>query len=152
MVEVDVQTVQVPSSTDHPAQPLKGDNLSPMQQQQLEQLVWHWSAVFAKDDDDFGHTRAVLHQIPTGTAPKKSAGLVHFCSTQNSAVSFKPCLIQESGSPWAAPMVLEKRKLGPGICVNYRKLNALTHKDASPLLQIVESLNLPPTSQLVFHP
>ncbi|KAL7385603.1 hypothetical protein ABVT39_024944, partial [Epinephelus coioides] len=54
---------------DHPAWTLKGDNLSPQQQQQLEELIRRWISVIAKDEDDFGHTSAVLHQIPTGTAP-----------------------------------------------------------------------------------
>ncbi|PIK44251.1 putative thy-1 membrane glycoprotein isoform X1 [Apostichopus japonicus] len=51
-------------------------------------------------------------------------------------------VIKESYSPWAAPMVLVKKGDGTiRICVDYRKLNDKTRKDAFPLPRIHESLN-----------
>lgn len=47
-------------------------------------------------------------------------------------------VVRESGSPWAAPIVLVKKK--DGSCVDYRRLNALTQKDVYPLPHIEESL------------
>lgn len=50
-------------------------------------------------------------------------------------------VVSESSSPWAAPIVLVKKKDGTWrFCVDYQKLNALTHKDAFPLPRIEESL------------
>ncbi len=44
-------------------------------------------------------------------------------------------------SPWAAPIVLLKKKDGSlRLCVNYRRLNALTHNDTYPLPRMKESL------------
>lgn len=50
-------------------------------------------------------------------------------------------VIQESSSTWAAPVVLARNKdRSWRFCLDYHKLNALTHKDAYPLLRIEESL------------
>ena len=50
-------------------------------------------------------------------------------------------LIRESTSPWASPVVLAKKKNGKlRFCVDYRKLNAITKKDAYPLPRIDDML------------
>ncbi|KAJ8416966.1 hypothetical protein AAFF_G00328440 [Aldrovandia affinis] len=42
--------------------------LLPAQVRQLNQLLEKHSAVFSRDDNDYGHTTTVKHRIPTGTA------------------------------------------------------------------------------------
>lgn len=50
-------------------------------------------------------------------------------------------MIKESKSPWAAPTVLVRKKDRTlRFCVDYRKLNAVNHKDAFPLSRIEETL------------
>src|SRR5213079_1132501 len=51
-------------------------------------------------------------------------------------------VIEESQSPWSAPIVLAKKPDGSTrICVDYRALNRITEKDAHPLPRVDESFS-----------
>ena len=50
--------------------------------------------------------------------------------------------IQPSNSPWTSPIILVKKKNGAlRFCVDYRKLNAVTRKDAYPLPRVDDTLD-----------
>jgi hypothetical protein len=50
-------------------------------------------------------------------------------------------VVQPSSSPWASPIVLVKKDKSFRFCVDYRKLNDVTYKDAYPLPRIDDTLD-----------
>ena len=55
----------------------------------------------------------------------------------------KCVIIQPSGSPWCAPIVVVTKKNGTKrLCVDFRKLNNITVRDSYPLPRIEDVLNV----------
>ncbi|XP_049897830.1 uncharacterized protein LOC126388653 [Epinephelus moara] len=122
-------------------------DLSEQQQEELRTLLLKWNKVFAQHDEDFGRTDLVQHQIHTGDAApvreryRPLPPLMYKEMKTLLAGMLEKGVIRESCSPWAAPIVLVRKKDGSWrFCVDYRKLNAVTHKDAFPLPRIEETL------------
>ena len=116
----------------------------------LRELLYRYKHVFpAPGEPVTGRTTSVQHEILTSEArpvrcgPRRlgPAGL----RTEQTFIQ-KILLggqIEPSDSPWASPVVLVTKKDGSmRFCVDYRRLNALTTKDAYPLPRIDDSLRL----------
>lgn len=111
-------------------------------------LLLQYSNLFAATDADLGQTRVIEHKIDTGSAPpiKQHARRlpVHMQAEVDEHVDdmLKRNVIEESTSPWSSPVVLAKKKDGTTrFCVDYRKLNDVTVKDAYPLPRIDDSID-----------
>ena len=103
--------------------------------------------MFAVSDADLGQTKVTEHNINTGTAkpikqhPRRTP--IHMQEETDRHVDdmLKRGVIEECTSPWSSPVVLVKKKDGTTrFCVDYRKLNNVTIKDAYPLPRIDDSL------------
>ena len=100
------------------------------------------------DDEDIGRTTVVSHAIETGTAapirvpPRRLAPHRREVVDREVDEMLKRGVIEPSGGPWASPVVLVKKKDGRvRFCVDYRRLNAVTVRDAYPLPRIDDSLD-----------
>lgn len=102
--------------------------------------------VFVTGDLDHGHTTAVKHKISLSdpTPFKQRARPIHPSDYEVVRLHLKELLdagiIRESESPFASPIVAVKKKNGAiRLCVDYRKLNNQTIKDAYALTNIEET-------------
>jgi len=115
---------------------------------QLSQLLESYKDVFSYSEFDLGCTGIVSHEIDTGDnrpfkqplRPQPRAHLpaidqlLHEMQSQG--------IIEPCQSEWASNIVLVKKKDGSiRFCVDYRKLNTLTRKDAYPLPRIETCLD-----------
>ncbi|XP_035770170.1 uncharacterized protein LOC118455412 [Neolamprologus brichardi] len=104
------------------------------------------SEVFAVDDLSYGHTTVVKHHIRLidDTPFKERSRPIHPNDREAVKQHLKELLnagvIRESESPYASPIVVVRKKDGSiRLCVDYRKLNARTIRDAYALPNIEET-------------
>ena len=118
------------------------------QRSKLERLVCTYAKVFAVPDGQLGCTDRIRHTIDTSDArpiwqvPRRLAPSQCEVAEKEINKMLDQGTIKPSDSPWAAPVVLVAKKDGTTrFCLDYRKLNNVTHKDAYPLPQIDETLD-----------
>ncbi|KAK3086715.1 hypothetical protein FSP39_022396 [Pinctada imbricata] len=109
-------------------------------------LKYHY--LFAKDDFDLGRAESIDHKIntsdtqPIKQAPRRLPEHMHEEVNKHIDAMLERKVIQPSKSPWSSPIILAKKKDGSTrFCVDYRRLNEVTIKDAYPLPLIQESLD-----------
>ena len=118
--------------------------------QSLHELLHRYEHVFpALGEPVTGQSKSVQHEIetkegiPVRCGPRRLAP----AGLRREQECVKEMLtggqIEHSDSPWASPVVLVTKKDGSTrFCVDYRRLNSLTVKDAYPLPRIDDSLRL----------
>lgn len=125
---------------------LTGANLDHSQQEKLKQLIWKFRTLFATEKGPLGRTSVVKHTIKTDGPPiRQPLRRIPFALQSTVRTEIQKMLeqgvIQKSNSPWSSPVVMAKKKDGKWrFCIDYRKLNAVTHKDAYPLPRIDATL------------
>jgi predicted aspartyl protease len=114
--------------------------IGPQTREQLKALIFRCATAFAWRDSQLGRTKLLCHEINTGDSPPirvpprriPSALLPEVNEMINEMLQNN--VIQPSNSPWAAPVVLVKKKDGTlRMCVDYRRLNQVTRPDAFPM-------------------
>ncbi len=115
---------------------------------QIAKLLCKYAHVFSETDNNLGRTGIIKHKIPTGDArpikqpPRRVPGNMGAEVDEQIEDMLKNDIIQPSVSPWASGIVLVQKKDGTKrFCVDYRRLNDVTIKDAYPLPRVDESLD-----------
>ena len=113
----------------------------------LEDLLIRHHDLFSLDDGELGRTDLVSHSIKTGghppvrQAPRRIPFAMRPLVDRMIEEMLENDVIQPASSPWASPVVLVKKKDDSyRFCVDYRRLNAVTKKDAYPLPRIDDTL------------
>ena len=113
----------------------------------VKQLLTDFSDVFSSGPMDLGRTGLVKHRITTADAPpsRQRPRRIPFALRKETEQVLEEMrhqdVIEPSSSPWTSPVVLVRKKDGSlRFCVDYRRLNSLTHKDSYPLPRIDETL------------
>ena len=123
------------------------DGCKSEQRQTLYNLLVEYKDIISTGSHDLGRTNLVNHRLDTGNAiPFKSAlGRLAFAqrddAKENIQVMIDNNIIEPSNSPWASPIVLVRKKDGSiRFCIDFRRLNSVTRKDAYPLPRIDDTL------------
>uniref|UniRef100_A0AAV2K2W5 ribonuclease H n=2 Tax=Knipowitschia caucasica TaxID=637954 RepID=A0AAV2K2W5_KNICA len=124
------------------------EGLDQCQKEQLRHLLDRYVDIFAARDEDCTQTRLVQHSIDTGSAPPIRLRPHRLALSKRQLAEdmihkmLAAGIIEPSSSPWAAPVVLVRKRLGGWrFCVDYRRLNAVTKKDSYPLPRIDDALD-----------
>ena len=98
--------------------------------------------LFTLKGDPLGHTDRVKHVIQTEGPPIRQPirrlpeALKEVVDTETHRM-LEEGVIKESSSPWSSPVVMVRKKDGSWqFCIDYRKLNSVTHRDAYPLPRV----------------
>nr|VZI32405.1 unnamed protein product [Spirometra erinaceieuropaei] len=122
--------------------------VGPDNRNKLRKLLLSFPGLFTWSTDTIGRTRKVQHTINTGDAkpiwqpPRRIP--VRFRAEVDKIIDelLKAHIIQPSSSPWASPIALVPKKDGSlRLCIDYRRLNAVTVRDSFPLPRLDDTLD-----------
>lgn len=119
-------------------------DLAPEQAGALNKLV---DEIFADISDRLGCTTLIEHEIQTTSRPNKQRYYpvspvmqAHIDRELNELL--KDGIVEPSTSPWSSPILLVPKKDDSyRVCIDFRKLNAVTVKDAYPIPFVSETLD-----------
>ena len=117
------------------------------EQQELRQLLTEFRSLFPSKGSPLGQTSVVSHSIST-TGPPIRQSLRRVPEALKTTMSNEVVhmldhnVIRPSTSPWSSPVVMVRKPDGSWrFCIDYRKFNAVTHRDAYPLPRIDSTLD-----------
>ena len=122
------------------------EDLNSVQQRQLQDLLARFGGVFSQKGDPISSTPLIEYEIHTEGPPVRLPSrcqnpLIREQEQQQVQEMLQDGVIRPSTSPWASPVVMVKKKDNTmRFCVDFRKVNDTTIKDAHPLPRIDDTL------------
>ncbi|PIK38997.1 hypothetical protein BSL78_24163 [Apostichopus japonicus] len=147
-IQVNQITTETPSFHETAIPFTLSPSLTPTQRQQAVDLINRNQDIFAYSDDQLGFAEGVTHKINTidDIPVKQPHRRIPPSQWEEVKEHIRKLLdngvIRPSTSPYASPIVLVRKSDGSlRLCVDYRKLNMKTIKDAYPIPRIDESID-----------
>lgn len=113
----------------------------------LKDLLDKNADVFSQHPMDYGHTTTVQHEIPLVDPrpfrlPYRKIPPSQWQDVRRLLIEMETAgVVRPSKSPYASPVVVVTKKDGSlRLCIDYRKLNSCSTRDAFPLPRIEEAL------------
>ncbi len=124
------------------------DDLTLRQWEELAAAIYEHRDIFSSGPTDMSRKGLVKHTIDTGDQrpirllPRRLPITKQEIEKEEVQRMLDPGVIEPCQSSWASPVVLVTKKDGTTrFCVDYRKLNDVTRKDAYPLPRIDDTLD-----------
>eukprot|EP00731_Ephydatia_muelleri_P034875 Em0083g2a len=125
-----------------------GSHISESEREQLYSLLVEFADVFSFSSKDLGRTKELKHHIFTSDAQPVHLSPRRIPQARREELRgllrdmLESDVIQQSDSPWSSPIVLAKKHdETTRFCVDYRKVNEITRKDAYPLPRVDDTLD-----------
>ena len=123
-------------------------SLSLENQQRLAAVLRRNSDTFAKNSMDIGYCSVLEHDIDTGDAnpikqpPRRPPISARDAEDDILDEMLQVGVIAPSMSPWSSPVCMVKKKDDTyRFCIDYRRLNDVTKKDAYPVPDVKDALD-----------
>jgi hypothetical protein len=130
-----------------------GPQLTKKEEEQIQEIMTEYEDIMALKHTDIRKEAIYLHDIDTGDhrpikeAPYPLSPNYRSWVQNELGKLLEAGIIRRSKSPWSAPVVIAPKKgnnegeLAPRFCVNYKKINNITYKDAYPIPRIDDLLS-----------
>ncbi len=145
--DVHIDPMDVPEQL-QPLMEWISEYITTREREELAEAIYEYRDVFSSGPEDMGETDFVNHTIDTGEhrpirlPPRRLPITKQDVEKAEVQKMLDQGVIEPCQSSWASPVVLvTKKDDSTRFCVDYRKVNEVTRKDAYPLPQINDTFD-----------